>query len=48
MLHRQMAQAIRNKLMMITKFDDIKIKNDLMTCEINDTDYTFKREAMPL
>lgn len=46
-LQLQMSQAIRNKLMTINKIDDIKIKHDMMTCEINHTDYTFQRATTP-
>ena len=46
-LQMQMSQAIRNKLMTIKRIDDIKIRHDMMTCEINDTDYTFQRATNP-
>ena len=46
-LQMQMSQAIRNKLMTIKRIDDIKIRHDMMICEINDTDYTFQRATNP-
>lgn len=46
-IQRQMTQSIRNKMLTIKKIDDIKIKNGFLTCEINDHDYTFQRQALP-
>lgn len=35
----RMKSAIQSQMLKIAKMDDIKIKNGIMTCEINDKDY---------
>ncbi len=37
----RMTSAIQSHMLKITKIDDIKIKNGVMTCEINDKDLNF-------
>ena len=37
----RMTSAIQHHMLNITKIDDIKIKNGIMTCEINDKDLSF-------
>ncbi len=37
----RMTSAIQSHMLKLVKIDDIKIKNGIMTCEINDRDYSF-------
>lgn len=40
-IQARMTSAIQHQMLSITKIDDIKIKNGIMTCEINDKDLSF-------
>lgn len=42
---QQITRAAQNTFYTLTKLDDIKINNNLMSCEINDRDLTFRRQS---
>ncbi|MDE6491262.1 MAG: hypothetical protein K2L49_08915 [Muribaculaceae bacterium] len=42
-----MTTAMQRKLVELNKIDDIKIKNDIMTCEIGKRDLSFHRTVNP-
>ncbi|MDE6093381.1 MAG: hypothetical protein K2F61_01210 [Muribaculaceae bacterium] len=43
-LKRQITQLVKNRIFDINKIDDIKITGNLMSCEINRRDITFRRQ----
>lgn len=40
---RTLKQAVRNEFYKFQKVSDVKIRNGIMSCEINDRDYTFRK-----
>lgn len=40
---RQLIPVMNDYYSRFTRVDDIKVKNDILSCEINDRDYTFRR-----
>lgn len=42
---KSISSAISDKFYSFSKLSDIKINNGIMSCEINDRDYTFRRQA---
>ncbi len=47
-LKQQITIAVRNQIFDINAIDDIKITNNLMSCEINKRDYTLRRQDIPV
>lgn len=45
MVRNQITQAVRDDFFSIRKIDDIKIKDNMMSCEINDVDFTMRRQV---
>ena len=45
MVRNQITQAVRDDFFSIRKIDDIKIKDNMMSCEINDEDFTMRRQV---
>ncbi len=45
-INQEMKLAVQKRFFKINKIDDIKIKDNMMSCEINDRDLTLRRQTL--
>ncbi|MDE6266879.1 MAG: hypothetical protein K2M07_05975 [Muribaculaceae bacterium] len=45
MVRNQIRETVQNDFLSIRKIDDIKIYDNMMSCEINDVDFTMRRQV---